>query len=106
MCVEFSLGISWSQKHPSVCSLWHEGHPNLVFTDHVCSRMEGHSFMNHHWNCTPHGEGNPSLYINLACRQQFQQQIPIDIGPMSSTLCAVNGRFVFRSQNSQLLEWP
>ena len=33
-------------------------------------------------------------------------QIPIDIGPMSSTLHAVNGRFVFRSQNGQLLEQP
>ena len=33
-------------------------------------------------------------------------QIPIDIGPMSSTLHAVNGRFVFQSQNSQLLKWP
>ena len=33
-------------------------------------------------------------------------QIRIDIGPMSSTLCAVNGRFVFQSENGQLLEWP
>ena len=33
-------------------------------------------------------------------------QIPIDIGPMLLTLHAVNGRFVFRSQNGQLLEWP
>ena len=33
-------------------------------------------------------------------------QIPIDIGPMSSTLHAVNGWFVFRSQNGQLLKWP
>ena len=33
-------------------------------------------------------------------------QIPIDIGAMSSILRAVNGRFVFRSQNGQLLEQP
>ena len=33
-------------------------------------------------------------------------QIPIDTGSMSLTLRAVNGRFVFRSQNGQLLEWP
>ena len=33
-------------------------------------------------------------------------QIPIDIGPMSSTLYAINGRFVFQSQNGQLLERP
>ena len=33
-------------------------------------------------------------------------QIPIDIESMSSTLHAVNRRFVFRSQNGQLLEWP
>ena len=33
-------------------------------------------------------------------------QIPIDIGPMSSTLHAVNKRFVFRSENGQLLKWP
>ena len=33
-------------------------------------------------------------------------QIPIDIGPMSSTLHAVNGRFVFRPQKGHLLERP
>ena len=33
-------------------------------------------------------------------------QIPIDIGPMSSTLHAVNRWFVFRSENGQLLEQP
>ena len=33
-------------------------------------------------------------------------QIPIDIGPMSSTLCAVNGRFVFRPRKCPLLERP
>ena len=33
-------------------------------------------------------------------------QIPIDIRPMSSTLHAVNGQFVFQSQNGQLLKWP
>ena len=33
-------------------------------------------------------------------------QISIDIGPIWLTLRAVNGRFVFRSQNRQLLEWP
>ena len=33
-------------------------------------------------------------------------QIPIDIGPMSSTLLAVNGRFVFWPQKGHLLEWP
>ena len=33
-------------------------------------------------------------------------QIPIDIGSMSSTLCAINGWFVFRPQKGQLLEWP
>ena len=33
-------------------------------------------------------------------------QIPIDIGPMLSTLYAVNGRFVFQSQNGQLLKRP
>ena len=33
-------------------------------------------------------------------------QIPIDIGPMSLTLNAINGRFVFQSQNDQLLKWP
>ena len=33
-------------------------------------------------------------------------QIPIEIGAMSVTLCAINGWFVFRSQNGQLLEWP
>ena len=33
-------------------------------------------------------------------------QIPIDIGPMSSTLHAVNGWFVFRPQKGHLLEWP
>ena len=33
-------------------------------------------------------------------------QISIDIGPMSSTLCAVNGWFVFRPEKGQLLERP
>ena len=33
-------------------------------------------------------------------------QIPIDIGPMSSTLHAVNGRFVFWPQKGHLLERP
>ena len=33
-------------------------------------------------------------------------QIPIDIGPMSLTLHAVNGRFVFQPQKGHLLEWP
>ena len=33
-------------------------------------------------------------------------QIPIDIGPMSSTLHAVNGWFVFRPQKYHLLERP
>ena len=33
-------------------------------------------------------------------------QIPIDIGPMSWTLHAVNGRFVFRPEKGQLLELP
>ena len=33
-------------------------------------------------------------------------EIPIDIGPMSLTLHAVNRRFVFWSQNGQVLEWP
>ena len=33
-------------------------------------------------------------------------QIPIDIGPMSLTLHAVNRRFVFRPQKGHLLEWP
>ena len=33
-------------------------------------------------------------------------QIPIDIGPMLLTLHAINGWFVFQSQNGQLLEWP
>ena len=33
-------------------------------------------------------------------------QMPIDIGPMSSTLHAVNRRFVFRPQKGHLLEWP
>ena len=33
-------------------------------------------------------------------------QIPIDIGPMSSTLHAVNGQFVFRPRKGHLLEWP
>ena len=33
-------------------------------------------------------------------------QIPIDIGPMSLILCAINRKFVFWSQNGQLLEWP
>ena len=33
-------------------------------------------------------------------------QIPIDIGPMSSTLHAINGWFVFQPQKGHLLEWP
>ena len=33
-------------------------------------------------------------------------QIPIDIGPMSLTLHAVNRWFVFRPRKGQLLEWP
>ena len=33
-------------------------------------------------------------------------QIPIDIGPMSSTLHAVNGWFVFQPQKGHLLERP
>ena len=33
-------------------------------------------------------------------------QIPIDIGPMSLTLHAVNRRFVFRPQKGYLLERP
>ena len=33
-------------------------------------------------------------------------QIPIDIGPMSSTLHAINGRFVFRPWKGHLLERP
>ena len=33
-------------------------------------------------------------------------QIPIDIGPMSLTLHAVNGRFVFQPRKGHLLEWP
>ena len=33
-------------------------------------------------------------------------QIPIDIEPMSSTPHAINGLFVFQSENSQLLKWP
>ena len=33
-------------------------------------------------------------------------QIPIDIGPMSLTLCAINRRFVFRPQKGHLLERP
>ena len=33
-------------------------------------------------------------------------QIPIDIGPMSSILHAVNGRFVFRPRKGHLLERP
>ena len=33
-------------------------------------------------------------------------QIPIDIGPMSLTLHAINGQFVFQHENGQLLEWP
>ena len=33
-------------------------------------------------------------------------QIPIDIGPMSSTLHAVNRRFVFQPQKGHLLERP
>ena len=33
-------------------------------------------------------------------------QIPIDIGPMSLTLHAINGWFVFRSQKGPLLEQP
>ena len=32
-------------------------------------------------------------------------QMPIDIGPMSSTLHAVNRRFVFQPQKGHLLEW-
>ena len=32
-------------------------------------------------------------------------QIPIDIGPMSLTLHAVNGQFVFQLENGQLLQW-
>ena len=33
-------------------------------------------------------------------------QIPIDIGPMSSILHAINGRFVFRPRKGHLLERP
>ena len=33
-------------------------------------------------------------------------QIPIDIGPMSSTLHAVNGQFVFQPEKGQVLKWP
>ena len=33
-------------------------------------------------------------------------QIPIDNGPMSLTLHALNGRFVFWPKKGQLLEWP
>ena len=33
-------------------------------------------------------------------------QIPIDIGPMSLTLHAVNGQFVFQPENGQLLKQP
>ena len=33
-------------------------------------------------------------------------QIPIDIGPMSSTLCAINGWFVFWPEKGHLLKWP
>ena len=33
-------------------------------------------------------------------------QIPIDIGPMSLTLHAINGRFVFRPRKGHLLEQP
>ena len=33
-------------------------------------------------------------------------QIPIDIGPMSSTLHAINRWFVFRPRKGHLLEWP
>ena len=33
-------------------------------------------------------------------------QIPIDIRPMSSTLHAVNGQFVFWPRKGHLLEWP
>ena len=33
-------------------------------------------------------------------------QIPIDIGPMSSTLHAVNGQFVFRPRKGHFLERP
>ena len=33
-------------------------------------------------------------------------QILIDIGPMASTLHAVNGWFVFQPQKGHLLEWP
>ena len=33
-------------------------------------------------------------------------QIPIDIGPVSSTLHAINGRFVFRPWKGHLLEQP
>ena len=33
-------------------------------------------------------------------------QIPIDIGPMSSTLHAVNRQFVFQPKKGHLLEWP
>ena len=33
-------------------------------------------------------------------------QIPIDIGPMSLTLHAVNALFVFQPENGHLLEWP
>ena len=33
-------------------------------------------------------------------------QIPIDIGPMSLTFCAVNGWFVFRPRKGPLLKWP
>ena len=39
-----------------------------------------------------------------SCRGPLQ--IPIDIGPMSSTLHAVNGWFVFRPRKGHLLEWP
>ena len=33
-------------------------------------------------------------------------KIPIDIGPMSSTLHAINGRFVFQPRKGHLLEQP
>ena len=32
-------------------------------------------------------------------------QIPTDIGPMSSTLHAINGQFMFWPKNNQLLKW-
>ena len=34
----------------------------------------------------------------------YKSQLTLE--PMSLTLHAVNGRFVFQSQNGQLLEWP